>query len=439
MILKGSQRAGAKQLAAHLLKAEENEHVEVHELRGFVADSLKGALNEAYAVSRGTRCKQFLFSLSLNPPETVRVSDRDFKRAIGAIERKLGLQGQPRAVVFHEKEGRRHAHCVWSRIDTDTMTAINLPHFKLKLRDISRALYIEHGWTMPLGLVDSAQRDPLNFTRAEWQQAQRAGHDPRALKAMFQECWAISDSRAAFARALEERGYYLARGDRRGYVALDFRGEVYAIAKWTGLRAKDVKAKLGNPQSLPSLDETRAALSARMTARIGGYIREAEAAFKTRSATLATKKSQFMQRHRQERRQLKERQDARRTAETNRRAARLPRGWRGLWDRITGKYARIRRENERAAFTAYRRDLAQKQSLIDRQLQERQALQHNVRKTRQAHTKDMAQLHRDVAHYMRITARQPVEARNHFREAVRQDSQHRSRGRRRRRKLTPDS
>ena len=32
MILKGAQRGGAAQLAAHLLKIEENEHVEIHEL-----------------------------------------------------------------------------------------------------------------------------------------------------------------------------------------------------------------------------------------------------------------------------------------------------------------------------------------------------------------------------------------------------------------------
>jgi len=48
MILKGSQRAGAKQLAVHLMKTEENEHVELHEVRGFMANSLGGALNEAW-------------------------------------------------------------------------------------------------------------------------------------------------------------------------------------------------------------------------------------------------------------------------------------------------------------------------------------------------------------------------------------------------------
>ena len=46
MILKASQRGSAMELAKHLLKAATNEHVEVHDLRGFVADDLQGALRE---------------------------------------------------------------------------------------------------------------------------------------------------------------------------------------------------------------------------------------------------------------------------------------------------------------------------------------------------------------------------------------------------------
>ena len=63
-------------------------------------------------------------------------------------------EGQPRAVVFREKDGRRHAHVVWSRIDAGKMKAINLPRFKLKLRDVSPQLYMDHGWQMPRGMHD---------------------------------------------------------------------------------------------------------------------------------------------------------------------------------------------------------------------------------------------------------------------------------------------
>jgi len=45
-ILVGNQRGGARDMALHLMKAE-NEHVDVHEIRGFVSDSVMGAMNEA--------------------------------------------------------------------------------------------------------------------------------------------------------------------------------------------------------------------------------------------------------------------------------------------------------------------------------------------------------------------------------------------------------
>src|SRR5688572_24474410 len=135
MILKASQRGGGKQLGLHLTRTDDNEHVEVYEIRGFVSEDIIGALKEAYAVSKGTRCKQFLFSVSLNPPPHERVPVDVFENAIARIEQRNGLAGQPRIVVFHEKEGRRHAHAVWSRIDAETMTARNLPFFKAKLRD----------------------------------------------------------------------------------------------------------------------------------------------------------------------------------------------------------------------------------------------------------------------------------------------------------------
>ena len=142
MILKGSQRGNAAQLARHLLNDKDNEHIALHEVRGFLSGDLANALAEADAIAKGTRCKQFLFSLSLSPPETENVPIEVFETAIEMIEQKLGLGDHPRAIVFHEKEGRRHAHAVWSRIDVETMTAKNLPFFKAKLMDVSKELYL---------------------------------------------------------------------------------------------------------------------------------------------------------------------------------------------------------------------------------------------------------------------------------------------------------
>jgi hypothetical protein len=372
MILKASQRAGGMQLAHHLLKIEDNEHVEIHEISGFVSDDLIGAFKEAHAVSLGTRCKQFLFSLSLSPPEMAKVPIEVFEQAIAEIETRMNLTGQPRAIVFHEKEGRRHAHCVWSRIDVDQMKAINLPHYKLKLRDISRQLYLDHGWQMPRGLMNSKERNPLNFTMAEWQQAKRA------IKKMFKECWAVSDSAVSFAHALEDRGYYLAKGDRRGHVAIDWRGEVYAISRWVEVKAKDVRAKLIDTDTLPSVDETKTRIAERLSDKLRGFIKETEQQFERRQNRLNERRLKLVARHRQERERLRQNQAKRTVEETKARAARLPKGLKALWFRVTGKYRRIAKENELDTQRCDDRDRVERQRLIETQLRERRSLQHEI-------------------------------------------------------------
>lgn len=81
MILKGNQRGGARDLAIHLMKPE-NDRVEVHGIRGFVSDDLMGAFRESEAIAKGTKCKQHLYSLSLNPPQDEDVSKVVFEDAV---------------------------------------------------------------------------------------------------------------------------------------------------------------------------------------------------------------------------------------------------------------------------------------------------------------------------------------------------------------------
>jgi len=82
-------------------------------MRGFVSDDLMGAFLEFEAISRGTKCKQHLFSLSLNPPKDADVSEQEIEDAVSRAETALGLQDQPRAIVFHEKCGADGLSCVW--------------------------------------------------------------------------------------------------------------------------------------------------------------------------------------------------------------------------------------------------------------------------------------------------------------------------------------
>tara|TARA_R110002110_G_scaffold415618_1_gene652468 strand:+ start:2737 stop:4200 length:1464 start_codon:yes stop_codon:yes gene_type:complete len=399
MILKASQRGGAKQLGLHLLKTEENEHVELHQIRGFVSSDIVGAFKESYAVSRGTKCKQFLFSVSLNPPQTENVGVDIFVNAADRIEEKTGLTGQPRVIVFHEKEGRRHAHVVWSRIDADTMTAINLPFFKNRLRELSRELYMENDWTMPRGLMDSEARDPRNYDLAEYQQAKRMGVNARDLKAEMQDCWAVSDSKGAFEQALSERGMMLAKGDRRGHVAVTHDGEVLSIARYVGKKAKDVVAKLGEPDGLSSVDDAKLRMAQDMTHAFNRHADEARDNHTAKAAELEEQRLGLTADHKAERLKLDAAQQLRQADETRARQERFNAGMRGLWDRLTGQHTKLRKQNELESYAALKRDREQRDAIVAAQLEERRALQAEILRERQENTKLLTQLSRDRQPY----------------------------------------
>ncbi len=379
MILKGSQRGGEMKLARHLMNMHDNDHVELHELRGFVADDLIGAFKETHAISLGTKCSQFLFSLSLSPPELENVPVSEFEKAIDAIEKKIGLVGQPRAIIFHEKAGRRHAHCVWSRIDPERMRAINLPHFKMKLQDISRQLYIEHQWQMPLGLQNKADTDPLNFTLVEAGQAKRVKVDPQVLKAMFQKYWAASDSKVAFSNALKEQSFMLAKGDRRGFVAVDQQGEVYSISRWVGVKAKEVRARLGKPDDLPSVEEAQALIQANICDEVLISAEKITKNHESQLQELEQRRDMLVSKQRQARDDLKQNQQACFIEETKTRAEKLPTGLKAAWSKLSGKYQKISDENETEIRLTKQRNRAEHQQLVQYQLKERQALQQEIR------------------------------------------------------------
>ncbi|MGH1432573.1 MAG: relaxase/mobilization nuclease domain-containing protein [Neptuniibacter sp.] len=416
MILQGNQRGGARDLALHLLK-DENDHVEVHEVRGFVSDDLPSAFNEAYAISRGTRAKQFLYSLSLNPPLGENVSTRDFESAIERAEERLGLSGQPRAIVFHEKrqgigthkeDTRRHCHVVWSRIDTQQMKAIPLPFTKYKLQELSRELYIEHGWKMPQGFQHSQNRAPQNFTLAEWQQAKRQGKDPRQIKSAIQDSWAVSDTQTSFQRALKERGFTLAKGDRRSVVALDQACEVYAVSKWLGHRAKQVRERLSDQDSLPSVDQARTAIAKEMAERLTFLKSQREKSAQSRLSQIEERRSALITQQQEARAQLKAEQEQRWMSEAQQRQARYSKGLRGFFDRLTGKSKRIKVQNEHETQLATERDQKERDALVLRQTEQRQSLDTRKSLVETAKERRQEALSQDIVQYHEIRDRKRV-------------------------------
>lgn len=403
MLLKGSQRGTGQNLARHLLNVNDNEHIELHQLRGFASNNLPDAFKEVEAISRGTKCRQYLFSLSLSPPETANAHIEDYEQAIERIEEKLGLENQPRAIVFHEKNGRRHAHCVWSRIDAETMTAKHLPFFKQKLMQVSRDLYLEHGWKLPAGIAEKGARRADNFDLALWQQAKRNGLDPRDLKQDIQACWKGSDNLKSFERALRDSGFFLAKGDKRSFVVLDHNGAVYSLPRMLDLKTKEVKARLGDGQSLKSVDETKTRIGQIMKPAMKRHIDEAKQKYSARATKLEDRRADMAEKQRDQRAALKGQQRLQWHEGTKARAERLPTGWKALWWKVTGKYQHVRRENEMDALAIKARFSEERQQMIEKQREERASLQNEIKDLRKDQARLLWDLRRDIGRYAALS------------------------------------
>jgi hypothetical protein len=96
---------------------------------------------------------------------------------------------------------------------------------------------------------------------------------------------------------------------------------------------------------------------------------------------------------------MTEGQKARWNRETKERAKRLRTGVRGLWDRVTGEHSKTVKRNELQAWQGLRRDRHQRQTMLEAQHKERRKLQTQFRATRERHSKQIQELHKQAENY----------------------------------------
>lgn len=137
-----------------------------------------------------------------------------------------------------------------------------------------------------------------------------------------------------------------------------------------------------------------------------------------RTCRASSKRAVIVERQRQERAELERRQQERAGRESAARANRLNKGFRGIWDRLTGAHGRTARQNELEAWEATQRDRRERDALIEAHLDERQGLHLIEQEARDAHGKEVLQLHRDIAGYTAMQSPERPDAREAFRDAA---------------------
>jgi hypothetical protein len=265
MIIKGKSRGGPTQLARHLLRTDTNETVKIVQLDS-PTGSLREAMRDWQLIAAGTRGSKGLYHANISPDARYSMTPEQWQRAVDVLEKELGFDGQPRAVVVHEKHDRQHIHVVWQRTDIDTMTLVSDSFNYVAHERASMALEQEFGHEHVPGKHAKRDRDKqpefpkAEISHAEWQQAERAGTDPHAFKDAITALFTHSDNGQAFQAALEAHGFVLAKGDRRDFVIVDADSQIYSLTRQIkGVAAKDLRAFMADVDrdSIPSVEQAK--------------------------------------------------------------------------------------------------------------------------------------------------------------------------------------
>ena len=406
MIIRASERGGARNLGNHLTNINSNEHIELYELRGVVGKTIHEALLEIDAVSKCTYSRKPFFSVSFNPPQSEDVSYDQFMDAFDRLEKKLGLTDQPRIVIFHEKLARRHAHVVWSRVDAKNSKVINMSHFKNKCTDISRELFITHAWDMPKGLIDKRERDPFKVSNVEFQLLKRQGIDPKEIKMLCQNAWKHSDDLKSFKLALEERSLFLAQGDRRGFVVLDNSSKVYSLSRFGGIKTKELKNRLGSPDLLPTVTETQGTIRLSFNSEIRSRISLLKKRHADEMHPLLDKKSELVRMQRAERRELSDQQRVKRHILAKEGRDKFRRGVMGFFDKVTGTEKRVRLINQKETAILKQKQKKAKEELVFRHGGKRSVLQDEFKQVRDKQLQERMLLAKRIHEFRQVQGRE---------------------------------
>ena len=263
MIIKGGSRSNRKFFARHLLNAKDNERVRVVEFKGFARENVDEAFRDMEASAKGTRCQNYFYHADLSPREDEHLTDEQWAGAVDTLEKNLGLDGQARFVIEHEKNGRVHRHVVWSRIDADTMKARSDSLTYQKHEQAAREIEKDCGLKPVASVLVKDREGPRPERRAkdyEGFRGSQTGLKPDDVKKRVTALWHESDTGAAFKTALRENGYILCQGDRRDFCIVDPAGDEHSLARRiSGANAAAIRERLKDIDRdvLPTVEEAR--------------------------------------------------------------------------------------------------------------------------------------------------------------------------------------
>lgn len=253
MVINGQAVKGAKRLANHLMK-DENEKVSILEISGTVAnDNLHFALRDMEDIGKLTKTQsgKVLYHANINPRKNEALTPEQYIKACDTLMEKLGFEGQPRAIVMHQKQGRQHAHLVVQLTDIEKGKLKTISNNYYKHKEVSRSLEKEFELAKT-----HEKKTGRSYSQSEAQQIGKTGRKVKTFKNVIRACYEYSKDGKEFAQKLANHALYLAKGKR--LVVIDSLGQAQSLTRQLKYfdTAKKVKEKLSDiEKQLPNAEE----------------------------------------------------------------------------------------------------------------------------------------------------------------------------------------
>lgn len=268
MVIKGRSISHAKSHARHLVRQDQNSRIELLEVDETApAPSLEAIFEEYQALAiHLTKAKKGLYIAALNPEKGETLTPEQWKEAVDTLAKELGLQDQPRTVVLHECKGREHVHVVWQRADIERGKVIDDQDNYLAHERASRQIEKRFDLKVTKGVHtrdnNHEPRPEGSYQQWEHDKAKRSKIDLNQFKADVLDMYHQAENGLEFAKALEDQGFYLGRGDKakKTFMIITPEGDDFRLpSTLKGIPAKEWKAKLSplKPEKLKPVSEIR--------------------------------------------------------------------------------------------------------------------------------------------------------------------------------------
>ena len=196
----------------------------------------------------------------------------------------------------------------------------------------------------------------------------------------------------------------LARGDRRGFVVLHHSGETLPLHRFLGVKQKDIRARLGQPEHVQTVDQARATLRAKMTAAAEKRVDDLKAKQRKEQTRMGNAVKRLKAEQQTSRQSLQRQHQTRQKTEAKARADRIRSGLMGLWDRAQLKLGvgKLPHEFSAEIEQAKQRDAGEFHALKIEQLTDRRQLQKSIKLMREKHRRERNDLRSNLGYWLTL-------------------------------------